>query len=351
MTTDKEILEELGLDKQKEDDVDKYESMCKLPFLTGNQLMDLPSIPNDFIIENFLWKRQSVMIIAKDKVGKSILTVNMALNLTCGESFLNSYSIPKKCNVVYIQTEGSREGTKENIQKMTTGNNKMSWNPDRFCHIYRSGLQLHTEAGGAEIINTIRLWGVKPDVIFIDPQYKAMSGGDMNSSKDVTIVTDNYDKMKEEFNCALMVVQHKRKTSKTQNGQEIDMGDEEAMGSSIFKNYFDHTINMRRLKCETRKLNCDTQRNGNVVKELSLILGQPDSGDALRFLEKDVKSNSGSEDAVLAYIKNKPSCRKEISMGGGIKDGTVGNAITSLKKKGLIKVHSKVSNRVVYEVS
>ena len=313
--------------------------------MTLTKLLTLPTRPNDYLIEGFLWKRQSVMFVAKDKVGKSVLTLNMAANLTTGEPFLNCYDISGKYRIVYVQCEGSRETTKEHFESMLRG--KAHIDTDSFGYIYRSGLQLHTFDGGKKLIGDIEILGFKPDVVFIDPIYKAISGGDISNAKDATIFTDNLDRIKEHFNCSTVCCQHKRKTSKNKDGRPIDMGDEESMGSSIFKNYFDHTINMRKHKNDSRSITCDTQRNGHVPKKIDLDFD---------FQHKIIsvagsKHTTNIQDTVLnCIVYRKRIAPVEIAVETGITEQQVRSAISALTKKKEIKIVDKVTPNVFYGV-
>ena len=357
MTTDKDffennkILKEINSKTQSKEqkviDTEKeYRAICNEPAMLLSRLFQLPTQANDYIIDGFLWKRQAIMIIAKDKVGKSVITMNMAANLTTGESFLGCYPISGKYKIVYVQCEGSREATKGHYEDMIRGGAHID--SQSFGYIYSCGLQLHTEKGCADLIDQIQTLPFFPDVVFIDPIYKAICGGDMSSSKDTGMFTKTIDTVKEHFNCAVVCCQHKRKTSTTQQGKAIDMGDEESFGSAFFKAYFDHTINMRKHKDESRTISCDTQRNGNVPKWLKLdfdvehkIISAAGS-----------KSSSTVQDSVYNYIKAKgEGSPVDIAKDMGINEQQCRNAVSLLNKKGKLQVKRKKAQYTYYEVS
>lgn len=318
----------------------KYDNMCKKPVLTMTELFDLPSQPNDYLIEKLLWKRNSIMYIAKDKVGKTINTLQMACALTCGDSYLDTYDISGQYNVLYVQCEGSRESTKERLQSMIK-NKRVDMS--KFFFMYEPSLQLHTQAGLKYFLDKIS--GIPaPNIIFFDPLYKSICGGNISDAKDATVFTDSMDRLKEMFNCAIVVVHHKRKSGKNNFGVSMDYGDEDSLGSSIFKNYFDHTINMRLNKDKTRSLTCTTQRNGDVEEKINLKLIE----DPLGFEIIMKKASSGTEQVVLDMIKKKPISACEISAKTGIPGQTVYNVYSKLRRKGLIKKHSVNGRKTLY---
>lgn len=344
-----DILKEIGIKTHEEasaKDKEHYDFLCRKKVLTFDELMSLPSQPNDYLIENFLWKKQSIMISAKYKVGKSTISKQMAFALTCGQPFLNSYDVSGKYNVVYVQTEGSREGTKEDFGNMM---NVLDIDPKHLFYMYKIGMRLHEKGGADDLIDEIRSIGYRPDVVILDCLYKAMSGGDLSNAKDVTVVTDNIDKIKESFNCAFIGVHHKRKGSFNNNGHFNDGGDDESLGSVVFQNYFDHMLNLKKRKLkdgtEPRTLYCDTQRNGNVETKIEL-----DYDEHTRTVSiKDAKKSCpASEEAVFKMIKTMgEACSKDIHDSSGMAAGTVRNAISALKRSGKI-IKSKNHGKYVY---
>lgn len=325
-----------------------YDQICSQRVITANELFMLPSIPNDYLIDNFLYKRQSVMLIAKDKVGKSIISTQMAMCLTCGAPFLNTFDVSGAYNVLYIQTEGSREETKRRMVSMKE--HIKGFNTDRFFYHYGRGMQLHTMEGIVDLQRLIEDCGVPIDVVIIDPLYKAITGGDISSSKDATIFTDNLDAIKEQYNLTILVIQHKRKSSKTPTGNIIDLGDEESMGSSIFKNYFDHTINMvYDKKNDLRKLLCDTQRNGEINKKLDLKLVE----EPLHFYIDGQESGGTMYDSIYKLIKFSHSPLSKsclIQMLGNPSAHTVSHTLTKLKQDDKIVINHKVGATPFYKV-
>lgn len=327
-------------------DAKLYKQICSESVITLDRLHELPTQPNDYLIDGFLYKRQAVMLVAKDKVGKSILAMQMGLSLTTGKPFLDTYEVSGNYNVLYIQTEGSRESTKTRTVKMKK---KINGGTGVFYYHYGRGLRLHTEEGLQDLKKLIYNCNDRIDVLFIYPVYKAITGGDISNSKDATIFTDALDAVKEEFNCSVVVVQHKRKSSKTAQGKIIDMGDEESIGSFAFKAYFDHTINMTKQKDDTRKLQCDTQREGNVEASIELLLKE----DPLHFYIKGHKESNCIADAVFLVFKDsKDSLSRQCVQ--DIMDKSrqsIGRAITTLKDQNRIKEIKKIGSTPYYNVN
>lgn len=116
------------------------------------------------IVEGLIYERSCVMFASHPGIGKSILTLQMALEMSVGLPVFGSFpSTPTK--VYYIQKERSIDEVAERIEVMQ---NKISWNPDNL--IIDSELQtfnLASEKNHKWIIG--RIAEHNPGVIIIDP--------------------------------------------------------------------------------------------------------------------------------------------------------------------------------------
>jgi RecA-family ATPase len=258
--------------KKSSDEI--YQKLRDKPILTGTELMVLPSQPDNYIIQGLVWKGDVVIVLASEKAGKTILGLQMACSLTAGGHFLGEYEVPDACKVLYIQAEGSREETTLRLKAMNQ-EGALEWNPANFYHMFPSSISLDTQEGYDHVVDCIYKTEFHPDVIFIDPLYMAMQG-DLIDNKASRLFCRNIRKLKELFNATIIINHHKRRPQKDKNGKYMDSGDDEIMGSFVWKAFPSHILTLHKKSNNLRTLNCTTQRSGNVISNLVLELVEPD---------------------------------------------------------------------------
>ena len=141
-------------------------------------------------------------LAAKPKVGKSVFVQQMIFSLTTGTPFLNKFNVPKKCNVLYVQAEGTRQETISRFQAMSRS---LQVDVDRLVHISRRDITLMNKKGLRTLIKLASIPEIDYDVIVLDPLYKLMLGGSMNKVDDVTEWVNNSDILFQTFNASGIV--------------------------------------------------------------------------------------------------------------------------------------------------
>jgi RecA-family ATPase len=325
------------------DEVQSLIRKSKEGFLTWDEMMKLPHEENSYLIDRFLWEGQVAMILAKEKVGKSILSKQMICSLTSGEPLFDEYDVSRPCNVCYIQLEGDRGETKSRFKSMAEG---LKVGKDRFYWRFFDRLSLDKDEDANKLISELYGLDKSPDVVFIDPVYMACSGS-LSSDDVVRRMIGNIRRIQETFNCAVLLVHHEHRQSKDQNGKYIDEGDNAIMGSFAFKAFVSHVIRVTKKADGTRILKCDTQRNGGVESEVRLTLQE----DPLMYKKQVAKIPSGMTDTVLEYIKAHKEGVSSIEFVNKHKScrTTVDRAFVALRKSGLIKKYKiRGKHEVVY---
>lgn len=320
----------------------RYEDIMAKPLLSGQDVLDLPYEPNDYIIENFLWRNDIAFIIAKEKSGKSVFSSQMAQAITIGEPFLEAFDTAKPLNVLYIQAEGTMEETQDRIKNSLK---KIKWDKQRWRHHFPAALALDTEEGYDDLKKRIKADGFNPDIIFIDPLYMAMEG-DLNDNKAARAFCRNIRRLKKRFSTSIVCVHHEHRPKSNAFGKAINEGDESIMGSFVWKAFASHTLRIERnMKTGLNTVTCARSRNNNVVKEIVLAY----DAESETFYLNDSKPTSGSIDMILKYIKfNGGSSAKRIIEDIGIPQSTVRKAFTSLRKSGVIEIQNTKGKEVIY---
>ncbi len=300
-----------------------------------------------FLIENIIRENDSVLLIGGEKSGKSILAKQLVASLSAGhQPFLNEYEVRRACKVTYIQIEGELVDTKERMERMFK---IVDCEPDNIQVIFSEPLNLRDKQKAFELIQQIEKFH-KPDVLVIDPLYFAFSGK-MSDDDIVREFLGNLRVIKDHFGCALILVHHTHRIKFDHKGNQIKEGDEAMFGSASLKWWPDHIILfIRDKKTELRYFSCQTQRSGDIVKELTLKLNEPDP---LFFSKADEQFGlSGKSSSIcLLLAKSGQAMRpKEICEELGINKSTFYHSIDKLIKEGLItKIGQNKEVRYVYE--
>ena len=266
-------------------------------FLTWHEMMKLPHEENNYLIDKFLWEGQVCMLLAKEKVGKSILSKQMICALTSGELFLDEYDVSKECVVCYLQLEGDRGETKTRFKSMSQG---VKVGAENFFWRFYDRLKLNNDADADKLIQELYGLPKRPDVIFLDPVYMCIKGS-LSNDDVVSDMIGNIRKIQEIFNCSIVLVHHEHKPVKNKDSKVIDEGDDAIMGSFAFKAFVSHVIRMIKRPDGTRVLRCDTQRNGGVESEIKLTLNE----EPLMFKKQKKKIPQGAGEEIYGFIKRR----------------------------------------------
>lgn len=234
----------------------------------GDMLYAMPPIKEP-IIEHFLYERDCICISSSPGVGKSILALQLLCNLTTGEPFLDTYSIAGPKNVLYIQSEGDRAETLERIRMMAAG---VKIDDTRWAHYNMAGTSLNVDEVFDGIRSTIASAGMLFDVIIIDPLYTTVKGS-MNSDEVATDWIRNIRKLKEDYECSIIVIHHDGKEIYFE-GSVVDKGNNVTFGSTFWQAFYNHNFRLKRVK-DVWSLQCGKQRSGKIVEKIEMVLMSP----------------------------------------------------------------------------
>lgn len=91
-----------------------------------------------------------------------------------------------------------------------------------------SGLKLDNDAGVAKLRAAIEK--CEPDILFIEP-FRSLWKGEENSATDMAVVVDNMIAMATDYNCAVILSHHERKSGVGEDGEKMG----QARGSSVLE--------------------------------------------------------------------------------------------------------------------
>lgn len=192
-------------------------------------LSNLPDVP--FYVKDWLPKRGKSMLYAPPKSGKSYVCLQLSRCIGCGVDFIG---IPtKQGSVLYIQYELGEEILQGRL-KQTSKDYENVFVGTTFS------MKLDTASGQKQLWRAME--AVEPNVLILDPWYKAILG-DENESTDVRKITDFLDSVIEGFNCSILIIHHAGK----------DLA-KRGRGSSVLEDWVDSYIQMQRISPAGQKL-------------------------------------------------------------------------------------------------
>lgn len=294
---------------------------------------DKPNIP---LIKGVLYKDDVVLLLGSEKAGKSILAQQMAFCLTNGDSFLGKYEITKPQNVIYFQTEGKEN---EGIDRRLRMEQVIKPDRAKYSHFYKKFFPIDVDAYRDFLIKGIESLPWKPDVIIIDALYMAMVG-DLISNKEIRKLIANVSYVADQFDLTVVIVHHETKEQFDPESHEvIDRGDKNSYGSVFLRGWVDHIIFLKKLGERTRKLTCDTQRSGKILKKEELVLigdAESERKDEPLYFEINEEHNS-TKQAIYAMIRAKGMITLgELKSLLGLANSTLYKALKQLDKDGKI---------------
>lgn len=247
--------------------------MSEFGCYSGHELMKLELKKREFLVDQLIRERDSVLLVGGEKAGKSLLIKQLMMSLTSREHpFLDKFEVMRECNVSYVQIEGELVDTQDRVRRMMK---VVDFNPDRFQLIFAAPMALETAQGTQKLMEDIASQH-NPDVIIIDPLYFAFNG-DLSANDVVRKVLGHIREIKDYFGCSFILVHHTHRVKFSNQGKLIQEGDDAVFGSSALKWWPDSmmffTYNKKR---EVREFRCTTQRSGDILDKIELVLEQPD---------------------------------------------------------------------------
>ena len=240
---------------------------------TGRELIETPTEEEVYLIQDMLWEGDHVFLLGKEKSGKSIFAMQMMCSLTSGSAFLSRYEVPIAVPVLYVQAEGKKRDTIERLKAMCNEQG-IAWNPDNFFLLYYHSIALDTPDGYNQFLQlTAKI--PKPKVVFLDPLYMSMSG-DLIDNLAARNMVRNVRRIGDLFNCTIVIIHHENRPVRDREGKLIQKSKSETIfGSFVWSAFADHVIAIEPKGTGFRRLSCDTQRTGKVLKDIELNMIQP----------------------------------------------------------------------------
>jgi RecA-family ATPase len=193
----------------------------------------------NLLIDPILAKREILVISGTPKIGKSIATLNIALSLAMGKSWLG-FNTQGPARTAIFQTELSDILLKDRLEKITATNPRGAESIILMKGVFYN---FDSKTGLANIRRTLKK--DKVDLAVFDPLIDFHSK-DENKAGDMALILKDIRRLADEFNIAIILVHH---FAKKIEGQERE-GGYLARGSSVISASVDSSWQMQRLMKE-----------------------------------------------------------------------------------------------------
>jgi len=193
--------------------------------------------PEEMIIgDGIMGTKNYALIVSRHKKGKTLFSLNLALNLIAKTSFCETYPVMKKCKVLYIFSESNIFNLNEVISRQIEGLKELGIIIPKDCLknflSYNTRKELLTiSLTPSDDLSRLQkcLDTFEPDVIIVDPVSR-IATFNMNKAENITIFSNLMIRMRD---CLWVIVHHTRKEESKPRLKNPPPIDEEALFDSI----------------------------------------------------------------------------------------------------------------------
>lgn len=235
--------------------------------LALKSLVDSPTSPRQPLIEQLVYEKTVIMVYADPGVGKSIVSLCMALQASAGLPVFGFFEPVRPLKIYYALTERGMEEPLERMQLM-----KKSFNIN-YDNIYFDegtiGINVLDQRDEDKLIKRIETYcpsGV--DMIVFDPIYAMVRGG-LSDPEDATLFAQFSSRIQNHFKCANWFNHHTLKnTADFSEGKYIQKADP-FMGSQLLKAHVTSMYHLTQTDNQPRFV-CKKDSHGFSLKQFTL---------------------------------------------------------------------------------
>lgn len=180
------------------------------------------------------------------KIGKSMLTTNLALSVASGRLFLGIFPT-RRARVLMIEAEVGPLGLQKRLRKMKEGA-PFEWEGADFLVLTKGAfgrmLPKIDEKEGFDMLRAA-IEPCAPDLVIIDPLSR-FHHAEENEANQMQMVMERFDALVMEFGCSIVLVHHHRKPGR----DEGDLGAQALRGSSAIFGFGDSYLSLTKGKAK-----------------------------------------------------------------------------------------------------
>ena len=283
--------------------------------MRGHDLLEALASPLNLpqaLIQDFLYARTPMLITGEAGKGKSVISMQIALSLSSATPLFGALPIAQPCRVYFMQMEGLPEAA---LERMKYQAERVRLDPD----------YLYWDANKRTRLNCLELRSMKskldeiagafdpypPDLVTIDPIYKAVGGADLADAHAALSLIDFCDRLLDRFRASSLLIHHPHREKYTAYGKKIDEPDS-FYGHSYLKNYVEVAYVFRQLTTdgEEAELSRTKMREEHSLEHLPLRY-HPETYSCSMPIPP---SHGDKTDAIRALLKECALAQRRITM-------------------------------------
>lgn len=262
-------------------------------------LVDSPIEARQPLIESLVYEKTVLMIYADPGVGKSIVSLCMALQASAGLPVYGFFQPVRPLKIYYVLTE---RGIEEPLERIKLMQNIINVNYDNlFIDEETIGLNILDINDENKFLARVEKYCPNPDIIVFDPIYAMVRGG-LSNPDDATLFAQFSARVQHKFHCANWFNHHTLKNTVDIIGGEQHQKSDPFFGSQLLKA---HVTGMYHLTQKDNKPHfaCKKDSHSFLLKNFSLQF-KPET----YTLEMDIQhSQITAKDKITMFLN---SCKK-----------------------------------------
>lgn len=310
--------------------------------MSGTELIK-QHVKEKLIIKGLLEHCGSLLIVGQTGIMKSMLTLNIALNLANpseGSRLWDIFDIPRAVNTLFIQSENGIYGTKKRVQLMVSGNKRFS---PALGKIFFP--ELHKDCRIAGNLNDKNFQKTLKEMIFktqsrlmvVDPLI-SFHGQNENDNAEIRKVLDSLTALCDVTKVACILVHHSGKTSAE--------GTFAGRGASAIADWAANIINLSKGDDDNDNDNGSRKINVNHVKSRNFqacapftleVDGKLQFTKAASLIDQDHKKVLDVLRSMDGEIEDQKSFMQALLNSGVSSESTAGRMIKKAAKAGIIQ--------------
>jgi RecA-family ATPase len=199
----------------------------------------------DIISAGIMYPGTAMIIFGPPKSWKSMTTIYTGFQLAEGKDWFGFHTSP--CVVFIYQVELPKVAFKKRMMKYKSN---APFKPSTLLCKTETYIKLDSTYGkdslNADIVKIEKRFPERHIVVILDPLYLLMSGH-VNDEYDVKRLLDHLNELRSRHNISFILIHHTHKVRMTTEGEVIDTGSDEMMGSSYLNNWCDTQMRLERL--------------------------------------------------------------------------------------------------------
>jgi RecA-family ATPase len=239
------------------------------PPLVGDTLTFNINAPGEIrktLIESLVYEKNAIMLYADPGVGKSIITLNMAMQASAGLPIFGYFECPRPLKVYYILTE---RGYQEPLERLRIMQKKISADySNLFLDEEMIGLNVLDPHDEQLFMNRIERYCPNPDIIVTDPIYAIVRGG-LADPKDATLFAQFSARLIKRFGCCHWMNNHTTKSTGDIIGGEWKEKANPFFGSQLLYAHITACYYLKQHEGNS-KITCTKDTDSSHISKLSL---------------------------------------------------------------------------------